>query len=75
MFFIEMIQYYKVKLSSLNDKHSCQLFRMILRDKTTPTLTTPLIREWLRLLAAECYSGLYEEGGGEINLFYALSLT
>ena len=30
--------------SSLNDKHSCQLFRMSLMDKTTPTLTTPLIR-------------------------------
>ena len=25
-------------------KHSCQLFRMDLRDKTAPTLTTPLIR-------------------------------
>ena len=29
----------------LNDKQGCQqLFRMGLRDKTTPTLTTPLIR-------------------------------
>ena len=35
---------YVVRTSSLNDKHSCQLFRMFLRDKTTPTLTTPLIR-------------------------------
>ena len=35
---------YVVRTSSLNDKHSCQLFRMGLRDKTTPTLTTPLIR-------------------------------
>ena len=34
---------YVVRTSSLNDKHSCQLFRMGLRDKTTPTLTTPLI--------------------------------
>ena len=33
-----------VRTSSLNDKHSCQLFRMDLRDKATPTLTTPLIR-------------------------------
>ena len=33
-----------VRTSSLNDKHSRQLFRMGLRDKTTPTLTTPLIR-------------------------------
>ena len=32
-----------------------------------------VIPEWLRLLAAECYSGLYEEGGGEINLSFALS--
>ena len=35
---------YVVRTSSLNDKHSCQLLRMGLRDKTTPTLTTPLIR-------------------------------
>ena len=35
---------YVVRTSSLNDKHSCQLFRMGLRDKTTPILTTPLIR-------------------------------
>ena len=35
---------YIVRTSSLNDKHSCQLFRMGLRDKTTPTLTTTLIR-------------------------------
>ena len=35
---------YVVRTSSLNDKHSCQLFRMGPRDKTTPTLTTPLIR-------------------------------
>ena len=35
---------YVVRTSSLNDKHSCQLFRMGLRDKTTPTFTTPLIR-------------------------------
>ena len=34
---------YVARTSSLNDKHSCQLFRMGLRDKTTPTLTTPLI--------------------------------
>ena len=33
-----------VRTSSLNYKHSCQLFRMGLRDKTTPTLTTPIIR-------------------------------
>ena len=28
---------YVVRTSSLNDKHSCQLFRMGLRDKTTTT--------------------------------------
>ena len=32
---------YVVRTSSLNDMHSCQLFRMGLRDKITPTLTTP----------------------------------
>ena len=36
---------YVVRTSNSNDKHICQLFRMGLRDKTTPTLTTPpLIR-------------------------------
>ena len=35
---------YVVRTSSLTDKHSCQLFKMDLRDKSTPTLTTPLIR-------------------------------
>ena len=35
---------YVVRTSSLNDKHSCLLFRMGLRDKATPTLTTSLIR-------------------------------
>ena len=35
---------YFVRTLSLNDKHSCQLFRIILRGKNTPTLTTPLIR-------------------------------
>ena len=34
-----------VRTSSLNDKHSCQIFRMGLRGpKSTPTSTTPLIR-------------------------------
>ena len=35
---------YVVRTSSLNDKHSCQLFRTGLRDKNTPTLTTPFVR-------------------------------
>ena len=42
--FLSVVGAYVVRTSSLNDKHSCQLFRMGLRDKTTPTLTTPLIR-------------------------------
>ena len=32
-----------------------------------------LIREWLRLLAAECYSWLYEGVEASINMSYALS--
>ena len=35
---------YVLRTSSLNNKHSCQLFKLGSRDKTTPTLTTPLIR-------------------------------
>ena len=31
------------------------------------------IWEWLKLLAAACYSWLYEEGEGDINMSYALS--
>ena len=42
--------------SSLNDKHSCQLFRMGLRDKTTPTLTTPLIRANMSSVLATIFS-------------------
>ena len=38
---------YVVRTSSLNDKHSCHLFGMGLRDKTIPTMTTPLIRSVL----------------------------
>ena len=33
---------YVVTTSSLNDKHSCQLFRTSFKDKITPTLTTLL---------------------------------
>ena len=35
---------YFVRTSNLNDKHSCQPFRMGLKDKTTPTSTTSLIK-------------------------------
>ena len=42
--FLSVVGAYVVRTSSLNDKYSCQLFRMGLRDKTMPTSTTPLIR-------------------------------
>ena len=35
---------YVATTSSLNDKHSCQLFRTSFKDKITPTLTTLLIK-------------------------------
>ena len=49
---------YVVRTSSLNDKHSCQLFRMGLRDKTTPTSTTPLIRANMSCAVAIIFSSL-----------------
>ena len=45
---------YVVTTSSLNEKHSCQLFRMSLRDKTTPILNTPLIRAKHELCGLNC---------------------
>ena len=36
--FLSVVGAYVVRTSSLNDKHSCQLFRMCLRDKTTPLI-------------------------------------
>ena len=44
IYFLLVVGAYVVRTSSLNDKYSCQLFRMGLRDKNTPTLSTPLIR-------------------------------
>ena len=44
--------------SSLNDKHSCQLLRMGLGDKTTPTLTTCLIRADMSSVVANIFSSL-----------------
>ena len=42
---ISVVIAYVVITSSWNDKHSCPLFRVGLKStKTTPTLTTPLIR-------------------------------
>ena len=49
---------YVVRTSSLNDKHSCQLFRMGLRNKTTPTLTTPLVRANMSCAVATIFSSL-----------------
>ena len=47
---------YVVRTPSLNDKHSCQLFRMGLWDKTTPTSTTPLIRANMSCAVATTFS-------------------
>ena len=47
---------YVVRASSLNDKHSCQLFCMGLRDSTTPRLTTPLIRANMSCAVATIFS-------------------
>ena len=49
---------YVVRTSSLNDKHSCQLSRMGLRDKSTPTFTTPLIRANSSCAVATIFSSL-----------------
>ena len=49
---------YAVRTSSLNNKHSCQLFRKGLRDKITPTLTTPLIRGNMSGVVATIFSSL-----------------
>ena len=45
-------------LTSLNDKNSCQLFRMGLRDKTTPTSITPLIRANMSCTVATIFFSL-----------------
>ena len=42
----------------LNDKYRCQLSRMGLMDKTTPTLTTPLIRVNMSCAVATSFSSL-----------------
>ena len=47
-----------VRTSSLNDKHSCQPFRMGIRDKTMPTSTTPLIRANITCAVATIFSSL-----------------
>ena len=40
------------------NKHSCQFSRMGLRDKTTPSLTTPLIRDNMSCAVATIFSSL-----------------
>ena len=49
---------YVVRTSSLNGKHSCQLFRMRMRDKTTLTRTTLLIRANMSCAVATIFSSL-----------------
>ena len=49
---------YVVRTSSLNEKHSWKLFRMGLRDKTTPTSITPFIRSNMRCAVATIFSSL-----------------
>ena len=56
--FLSVVGVYVVRTSSLNDKHSCQLFRMGLRYKTTPTSTTPLIRANMSCVVATRLSSL-----------------
>ena len=58
MIYISFSCGYVVRTSSLNDKHSCQLFRMGLRDKTTPISTTPLIRANMSCAVATIFSSL-----------------
>ena len=56
--FLSVVAAYVVRASSLNDKHSCQLFRMGLTDKTTPTLTTPSIWANKSCVVATIFSSL-----------------
>ena len=56
--FLSVLGAYVDRTSSLNDKHSCQLFRMGLRDKTAPTSTTPLIRANMVCAVATIFSSL-----------------
>ena len=55
---ISVVCAYVVRTSSLNDKHTYQLFRVGLRDETTPTLTTPLIRANMSCAVATIISSL-----------------
>ena len=49
---------YVVRTSSLNDNHSCQLFRIGLSNKTTLSLTTPLITDNMSCAVATIFYSL-----------------
>ena len=55
---LSIVGAYVVRTSSLNDKYGCQLFRMGLRDKTMPTLTTPFVRPNMTCVVATIFSSL-----------------
>ena len=56
--FLSVVGASVVRTSCLNDKHSFQLFRMGLRDKTIPTSTTPLFRANMTYAVATIFSSL-----------------
>ena len=56
--FLSVVGAYVFRTSSLNGKPSCQLFRMRLRNKTTPTGTTLLIRANMSCAVATIFSSL-----------------
>ena len=56
--FFSVVGGYVVQTSSLNDKHSCQLFRTVLKDKTAQASTTPLIRANTGCAVATIFSNL-----------------
>ena len=53
---LSVVGAYFVRKSSLNGKHSCQLFWMDLGTKPQPTLTTPLVRDNLSCAVATIFS-------------------
>ena len=56
--FLSVVGVYVVRTPSLNNKHSCQLFRMGLRDKITPISTTSLVRANMICAVATNFSSL-----------------
>ena len=63
---ISVVGAYVVRTSSLNDKHSCQFFRMGLRDKTIST--THIIRGSMSCAVATIFSRL-------AFLFWSISMV